>query len=283
MEVSPEITDLFRQAEAHHRRQDVYNAVKLCKYIIRRAPGWYSPYALLGTIYKYQQDWKAALHYNKKAIALDASDQNAWWNVGIAATALRKPRLAQRVWNKFGLVGESVGMLKGVRIAVEEQFDLVWVQPLDPARGVIISIPLPQSGRRFQDVVLLDGPTAGYAIANGAKYPVHEELGVYKRSSYRTFSCQVAMLHPDDLSRLEKYCHAASLGFENWSNITRVFANPVGQRLPEYYNTNFLPVQTHFSTAHIAIAAPDRAEAEEVLNAWRIICLGQVGPLQLHL
>ncbi len=285
MQVPLDIEELYQQAEVYHSRGDVYNAVKLCKRIIKRAPDWHPPYAMLGSIYKYRKEWKAALHYNKKAVAIDASDQNSWWNVGIAATALKKPRLAKSVWHKFGLENGELGLppIKSVRIAFGKQFDIVWVRPVDPCRAVIESIPSPASGRRFRDMILLDGMVTGYNVSRQKKFPVYEELGIHKRSTYRTFSCWIRIQTTEDLQNLEKLCREADLGFENWSNAAWVFANQIGNTLPEYYGSEIIKKAEEIRELHIAIAAPTHRDVEEVLGSWQIISLGHFSNITCHL
>ncbi len=287
MQVPADIAALFQEAEVYHQRGDVYNAVKLCKRIIKRLPDWYPPYALLGLVYKYRHDWKAALHYNKKAVSLDASDRMAWWNVGIAATALKKIRLARSVWQKFGFSDADQRMLpalKSARVPWGDQFDMIWVRPIDPVRGVIDNIPAPGTDRRFCDIVLLDGVVAGYNVAQQRRIPVYEELGLYKRSLYHTYSCWIAPAAPDDVERLAELCSAADLGFENWSNAAWVLAPQMKRNLPEYYGPSaFLLPAAPAETHHIAIAAPTLQEAEMVLRNWQIISLGHFGNLTCHL
>ncbi len=282
---SADIVAMYQEAEAYHEHGDVYNAVKLCKRIIKRVPTWYPPHALLGDIYKYRQEWKAALHYNKKSVALDASDRNAWWNIGIAATALKKTRLARSIWAKFGLSeAEKLPNLKSVRIAFGKQFDIIWVRPLDPARGVISSIPSPATGRCWRDTILLDGVVAGYNVVNGKKYPVFEALGLYKRSRYHTFSCKVYLENADDLKNLERLCLESGLGFENWSNAAWMFSNQHQKNaLPEYYGTDSQKMPDSMREAHVAIAARKQQEVEEVLRAWQLISLGYFSDLTCHL
>ncbi|MDX1943447.1 MAG: hypothetical protein SFU99_22970 [Saprospiraceae bacterium] len=285
MEIPMDIAELYQKAEAYHQQGDVYNAVKLCKRIIKSVPEWHLPYALLGNLYKYQRDWKATLHYNKKTVALNASDQTAWWNIGIAATALKKERIKKNVWNKFGLEdnNQKLPKLKSIRISFGKQFDILWVRPIDPVRGIIESIPSPASERRFRDVVLIDGAVAGYNVVKQKKYPVYEELGVFKRSHYRTFSCQIYIQQTEDIASLEKLCQEADLGFENWSNLTRVFVPRLEYTLPEYYGKDMMPLAANLQALHIAIAAPTLQEAEMVLRSWQVISLGYFGYLSTHL
>lgn len=142
---SEEIGALYEKALLYDEQGDVYNAVKLYKRIIRLDSHWSQPYYRLGVIYKKRQEWKACLHYHKKFLAQDPSDRQAWWNLGIAASALNKWRIARNVWNKFGLKPTN-STPQCIQLKTRKQFELFWVDTLDPARGRIRNIPF-QIGR----------------------------------------------------------------------------------------------------------------------------------------
>lgn len=274
-----DIRALFEQAERYDVRGDVYHAVKLYKHLIKLAPDWHPPYAKLSELYKLRQDWKATLHYSKKAIALNVQDQTSWWNVGIAATALKKPRLAQRVWQKFGYRQHDFPPVC-VRILWENQIEIVALRPIDPTRGIIINIPHPASERRYQDVLLFDREVLGYNILQRKKIPIHASLGIYKRSLFHTFSCQLLDVENKDLKILERLCYEANLGFENWSNLTQV--QNLSKKLPEYYGADFIK-PTESGSLMIAIAAAQQRQVEEVLANWEIISLKSFTGLTKHL
>src|SRR5690242_11621848 len=61
-------------------------------------PGWSVPWYNRGLQAKYQGEWQESLRCNQKAVQLDSTDQDAWWNLGIAATALRDWGEAARAW-----------------------------------------------------------------------------------------------------------------------------------------------------------------------------------------
>ncbi|MBM5573854.1 hypothetical protein [Deefgea sp. CFH1-16] len=42
----------------------------------------------LALLYKYQSRWAESLRYNRRAAELNPEDAAAWWNMGIAATAI---------------------------------------------------------------------------------------------------------------------------------------------------------------------------------------------------
>lgn len=276
---SNDIRALFEQAERYDARGDVYHAVKLYKHLIKLAPDWHPPYAKLSELYKLRQDWKAALHYSKKAISLNVQDQTSWWNVGIAATALKKPRLAQRVWQKFGAQRYDYQPVC-VRIAWGNQIEIVALRPIDPARGIIVNIPHPASERRYQDVLLFDREVLGYNILQKKKIPIYPSLGVFKRSTFHTFSCQLQEVENQDIKLLEQLCYEANLGFENWSNLTQV--QNLSKKMPEYYGADFTkPSQS--GDLLIAIAAQHQRQVEEVLKSWQIISLKNYNELVRHL
>jgi tetratricopeptide (TPR) repeat protein len=51
-------------------------------------PSWSVPWFNLGLLAKRQRRWADSREHNRAALALDAGDEGAWWNLGIAATAL---------------------------------------------------------------------------------------------------------------------------------------------------------------------------------------------------
>jgi hypothetical protein len=276
---SANLQALFEQAEQYDRRGDVYHAVKLYKHLVKLAPHWHPPYAKLSELYKTRQDWKAALHYSKKAISLNVQDQASWWNVGIAATAVKKPRLAQRVWRKFGYTHHDFTPVC-VKLEWGNQLEIVAVRPIDPARGIIVNIPHPASERRYQDVLLFDRAVLGYNVLQKKKIPIHAALGVFKRSAFHTFSCQLHTVESRDIKILEQLCYEANLGFENWSNLTRV--HHLSKKLPEYYGYDF--TQTAESgDLLIAIAAQHQRQVQEVLASWEVISLKHFSGLTRHL
>lgn len=276
---STDIQALFEQAERYDARGDVYQAVKLYKHLIKLAPDWHPPYAKLSEIYKLRQDWKATLHYSKKAIALNVQDQASWWNVGIAATALKKPRLAQRVWAKFGYQQYDFPPVC-VRLTWGSQLEIVAVRPIDPARGIIVNVPHPASERHYQDILLFDRKVLGYNILRKKKVPIHTALGVFKHSTFHTFSCQLHDVENKDIKILEGLCYEANLGFENWSNLTQV--QNLNKKLPEYYGADFIK-STESGDLVVAIAAQHQRQVEEVLANWEIISLKSFTGLTRHL
>ncbi|HUE43483.1 MAG TPA: tetratricopeptide repeat protein [Candidatus Sulfotelmatobacter sp.] len=48
---------------------------------------WSVPWYNLGLLTKYAGRWEESLHFNRRAVELNPSDEAACWNLGIAATA----------------------------------------------------------------------------------------------------------------------------------------------------------------------------------------------------
>jgi len=167
------------------------------------------------------------MRFNQRALELDPSDEAAWWNLGIAATALGNWSEARRAWKGCGIeledgVGEvrMLSVRACVRLDPSGSGEVVWGQRLDPARIAILSVPLPESGHRFNDIVLNDGAANGTRVeSNGNEVPVFDELSIWKASNYSTFRVKLEM--PDDSAKekLVELCVAHELGVEDWTTI----------------------------------------------------------------
>lgn len=270
---SDEIKELYQQALVYDDQGDVYNAVKLYKRIIRLDTDWAPPYFQLGYIYKKRQEWKACLHYHKKFLARSPSEKKAWWNLGIAASALNKWRIARNVWSKFGLSPtESAPCC--IQLKTATRFELFWVKSLDPARGRITNIPFPASDRRYGDIILFDKEVVGYNVVGNKKVPIYPELGLYKRSVYRTWSCFLVGATLKDVETLENLCQNAALGFEVWSNASRAFSPRLENQLPEYYSPSELNAAPEEGII-VALAGKREKAIVDTLKSWEVISLKQ--------
>ncbi|MEO0340618.1 MAG: hypothetical protein AAF242_15590, partial [Bacteroidota bacterium] len=183
--------DLLASAEEYHQLGDVYHTVKVLKLLIKQAPEWIKPHLFLAKVYKSRKEWKAVAHYNKKAVALDPSQQEAWWDLSIAAFANGKGRQAKRIWNKFGWNQKPLEAVVAVQILHNGIYEVIWVKPYNPVCGRIISIPHPESDRAFGDFLLFDRDSLGYAIFDNKKIPIYPELHLFKRAYYHTFSALI--------------------------------------------------------------------------------------------
>jgi tetratricopeptide (TPR) repeat protein len=193
------------------------------------APEWSAPWYNLGLQRKYEGDWKHSLRCNQRAAELDPEDEASWWNLGIAATALNDWAEARRAWEKVGVsVSEEEGEIRMaettgcVRIDPRGCGEVVWGTRIDPARTRVLNVPLPESQRRFGDVLLQDGAQEGSRTSNGHEYPVFNELALWKASSYSTFQVTVLAPSHEAADRLMSLCMERDFGCEDWGTIRRL-------------------------------------------------------------
>lgn len=282
----PNYWALYDEALRYDKVGDVYTAVKLLKKVIRITPDWPEAHAALGHIYHRRREWKPAFHYWKKAIALDADDREAWWHLGLAAVGLTRMRVAATVWAKFGFDKTDLTQPLSLEVKGAEGYEILWMQPLDAARGRILSIPHPGSQLRYRDLMLYDRRSqSGTNVVESRRIAVYPSLDRLKRSPYQTFSCLLHTSDKNNIARLEKLCYEAGLGFEVWSNAshaTRLRGKNAGkterENFPEYYGD--LVPRPDNGTALVAIAAIHPAEVERTLNDWQIISLAGYSDLR---
>ena len=288
MQLPPNYLDLYEQALRYDRVGDPYTAVKLLKKVTRIVPEWADAFRGLATIYTRRHEWKPAFHYWSKTVALDADDREAWWQLGLAAVPLKRMRTAQTVWTKFGFDKLDHHEPLGLQLKHADGYEILWMQPLDAARGRLVSIPHPGSGMRYRDLMLYDRRgQKGYNVIARRRVPIYQAVSRLKRSPYQTFSCLLHTGEATMIEQLEQLCYDAGLGFEVWSNATRALQhNPASateeerRAFPEYYS-DLLP-RPETGTSLVAMAAIHPAEVERVLNAWQIISLQQYSDLRAY-
>ena len=288
MQLPPNYLDLFDQALRYDRAGDPYTAVKLLKKVIRLAPDYAHAFRALGRVYFRREEWKPAFHYLSKAVALDADDRDAWWQLGLAAVPLKRLRTARTVWAKFGFDRPELLQPLGLQLTHDDGFEILWMQPLDAARARIVSIPHPGGGARYRDLVLYDRRgQRGYNVVRQRRVPIYQSVTRLRRSPFQTFSCLLHTGSEESVNKLEELCRAAGLGFEVWSNAIRaVHQEAAGaseeerRAFPEYYS-DLLP-RAETGTTLVALAAVHPAEVERTLNDWQIISLAQYSDLRAY-
>jgi len=88
---------------------------------------------LLATTWVWRRKREESLRYNKRATQLNPENEAAWWNLGIAATALRDWAEARRAWEAYGvklLSGSGEVTIKPVvgcvRLNPNHEGEVVW-------------------------------------------------------------------------------------------------------------------------------------------------------------
>jgi hypothetical protein len=184
----------------------------------------------LGLVYKLRRDWQASVAANGVAVDLDPSNQEANWNMGVAATALRDWATARRAWAGIGLdVGPGDGPpeadfgLGPVRLNATSagEGEVVWGRRIDPCRMRLESVPLPASGHRWGDVILHDVVPRGERLLNGKPRAVFDELIRMEPSPHATHEAEIEWATGADEAALHEVLAAEGLGGEDWSSSIR--------------------------------------------------------------
>lgn len=263
------LSQLARELEEKGQWMD---AVAAYKRAIANAPKWADTYYNLGLVYKKQRDWENSLKYNKKATELDPQKGDpAWWNLGIAATAVRNWDIAKKAWEGFGMTipsktGEEISMDIGITpVRLQENKEVVWVKRLDPARGVIENIPTKESKRRFGDIILHDGAPNGQRIYDGRKFHVFDEIEIWQSSNYRTYAIWVKNTTPKELDLIKTVCDQNNVEFANWTGTIRRICKKCSEGIPHEHHDNSVEKTIETGEYHLAFALNNTVSFDDLL------------------
>ncbi|ELT43968.1 hypothetical protein [Arthrobacter nitrophenolicus] len=215
--------------------------------MLRLAPDSFYAWFHAGLLSKALGKWAESLERNARAVELftpvEAADFDgvnpAAWNLGIASTALGDWATARRAWAAYGIGGLGTGYdpidsnfgLAPVRLNPDQPSlphqvlpsagatEVVWCWRRSPAHAVIASVPLPESGHRFRDVVLHDGEPKGFRQLDGQDVAVFDQLLRLEDSGLPTWQAQVTGATPDDLQELSDLLERHGMGADDWSGM----------------------------------------------------------------
>lgn len=210
------------------RERRFVDSIRFAEEATRLSPGWAAPWWNLTVGYKHARRWEDTLRACDQAIALDPADaEGPHWNAGIAATALGQWARARAAWAAVGITvpaGDGPVELHAgpapIRIWADERAEapeVVWTDRIDPCRARIRSIPLPDSGHRYDDLVLHDGEPRGKRRLGERKLSVFDELQILERSEYGTFEAVVRCADEGELAKLIAELETAALVVEDWT------------------------------------------------------------------
>lgn len=191
----------------------------------------------LALAHKFRRDWQAARSAGLAAAdrGVDSEGDPTWWNLGIAATALRDWTLARRAWRGYGIEFDSAIRggngpidadlgLTPLRITGRHAPEVVWARRLCPARARLVSVPLPDSGRHWGEVVLHDGVPNGTRSWQGRSCPVFDEIELFEPSDTPTFSVRLDAAEDDVEALIDRFLHAG-WGVEDLADVRMLCAS----------------------------------------------------------
>lgn len=228
----------------------------------------------IGLIYKYRRQWTESFRFNKRAVELAPDDEAANWNLGIAATALCDWKTARAVWHRLGLPIEGGDQpifadfgWTPVRLNPERDGELVWSRRIDPVRAQLLSIPFPDSGFRFGDVVLHDGAPVGARMLEGAERPVFNVLELNFASGYNTYEVDLEVSTQKDLAAFEEICHELGVEMEDWTTSVRAMYKQSSEgHLHDAHS--HVPAAQWENRHRLGLACPDEIRARRALARW---------------
>jgi len=262
----------------NHRRDQGEReaAARAYRDAIRLGPSWEAPWFNLGLIHKERREWPEALQCNLKALELRPDNPPAYWNLGIAATALERWDLARMAWQRYGIeLPGADGPIEGdfglvpIRVDPEEHPEVVWCRRLDPARARIENVPTPECGRRWRDVVLNDGEPRGFRRLGENEVPVFNELQVLKRSDAGTFRARVKAASKADCDAVEQAFDAAGWAAEDWTSSFRRLCKECSEGHPDTTHAHDEPPAAEWQASRdFGIACVDSSTARRLLESW---------------
>jgi len=283
-----EAEELLEQADTLSDDGKKAEAIAVYEQVIKTAPDWSVPYYNLGLLYKYECEWEKSCYYNQKAVELAPEDEAGWWNIGIAATALKEWRTARQAWNFFGLNynltdDDPAGFIARcpVRLDPDGEAEVVWCRRIDPARATIENIPLPVSGHRLGDMILNDGAPIGHRVSEGKEYPVFNELQLLQSSNLHTWSVRVKNCKQKQIDKLLKLCKDAGVEAEDWSTL-QWLCKQCSEGMPHEHHDEDLKSEDTVER-YIGFASENKKPIENVLVKWRVLTLLGHSKLTLEL
>lgn len=142
----------------------------------------------------------------------------------------------------------------------------MWCHRIDPARARIESIPTPESGRRYQDLVLHDGEPRGKRRLGEREVSVFDELALLDPSPFKTWCIDVVAPDEKDLEALfRKLAECTDAALEDWSESLEILCKSCSEGVPHEH----VPpsAKAWHSARRIGVAARDEGVFRHVV-AW---------------
>ncbi len=274
----------MRRVEALIEERRFREAVEPAKEACRLNPTLVGAWTNYAIALKHARLWEECLLACERARALAPEGvegaEGLCWNAGIAATAMERWRDARRAWRSYGLaiadgdldeplVMDNLGHA-GVRVAIDTEPEVVFCQRIDPCRAKIMSVPLPESDRRFGDIVLHDGERRGERELATRKILVFDELALAWRGTYETWKVTLECEHAGERDELLALFDGVDGAVEDWTENLSFLCAQCSAGVP--HDQHPAPIDAPWQTVRkIGIAVTDERELDRLryLGKWR--------------
>jgi tetratricopeptide (TPR) repeat protein len=273
----------MKQAQACWDVDDYAGAAKHFQTAREAMPSsWESQFGL-GVAMKWLCRWEECLEASQNATQLSSDSIGAWWNIGIAGTALGKWRLARQAWRAANIdvdiddtplemqAGQTPARLKTTN------GEVVWCHRIDPARARIINVPTPEREHRYGDVILLDGEPVGSRRLGQRDYPVLNELQILETSYFSTFVVEIENASLKEAQALEMLS-TDDVHIEDWYTI-RTLCKACSEGTPHEHHDDD-DVEEFASVRPFAFAARTADDVASILTSWQKPSFVRFGPIQ---
>jgi hypothetical protein len=191
------------------------------------------------------------------------------------------------MWHECGikLSGESgpISMNFGhcpVRLNPHEDGEVVWGTRIDPIRTLLRNIPLPESGFRYEDIVLHDGASVGSRISQGREYGVFNVLEIFEPSQWSTYCAVIDAPGMEAVTVLGKLAEQSEMGFEDWTDSIR----PLCRECSESSVHEHAEQASNWSPRRrIGLSAKESTQIDDLLRTWTDRQCGHVEEVALKL
>ncbi|MFI2564966.1 tetratricopeptide repeat protein [Paenarthrobacter sp. NPDC018779] len=283
---------VWSEWQAANEANDAESAERFASELIDVAPEVFFSWFEAGLLSKARRKWAESAERNRRALALFTETEAAEfggaspaaWNLGIAATALGDWATARAAWAAYGLAGfdnetgpidDNYGVtpvrinpdrasLPHQLLPVVGETEVVWCRRRSPAHAVITSVPMPESGHRFRDILLHDGEPQGTRLNEGREVSVFNELERLEASEIPTWQAQITGAGRDDLQVLADTLGRRGLGLDEWSGIRMMCSDCSHGLLQEGHNH-----EAPAADATVLGLAGHESDLEQALDEWR--------------
>jgi len=273
----------MKQAQACWDMDDYAGAAKHFQAAREALPSSWDAQFGLGVAMKWLCRWEECLEASQNATQLSSDSIGAWWNIGIASTALGKWLLARRAWREANIDVEindaPLEMDAGrspVRLKTTNN-EVVWCHRIDPARARIMNVPTAESAHRHGDIVLVDGERVGSRRSGQRDFPVFNELQILEASCHGTFVVEIENATPAEAQALELLA-TQNVQIEDWSTI-RTLCKQCSEGHPHDHPDDEVVTESS-PKRRFAFAARTEAEIAHILASWQTSPSVCISPIQ---